>query len=224
MIEKTKLTLSAKELELVCNTEWILTKHVIINKVYQLFGELALEMKAHLEKDRVVLPPDIMSINAKISRGENYRGLPYVMLDYPRNFSKDATLSIRTLFWWGNFFSINLQLSGIFKENVVANFITNYAYLARHQYWVCVQADPWQHHFEGDNYVEISQVTAARFALILNREPFLKIAKKISLVEWDTVPTFIEDHFKEMVLMLSTNFRGDETSLSPGIPTTGFGL
>jgi hypothetical protein len=36
MTEKTKINLSAKELELVCNKEWILTKQVIIEKVYEL--------------------------------------------------------------------------------------------------------------------------------------------------------------------------------------------
>ena len=45
MIEKTKIALSSKELELVCNKEWILTKQIIIEKVYQLFGALASSME-----------------------------------------------------------------------------------------------------------------------------------------------------------------------------------
>jgi hypothetical protein len=35
----TKIALSEKELQLVCDTDWILTKHSIIQKVYALFGE-----------------------------------------------------------------------------------------------------------------------------------------------------------------------------------------
>ena len=34
----------------------------------------------------VDLPGDIAAIAPKIARGENYLGLPYVMLDYPRYF------------------------------------------------------------------------------------------------------------------------------------------
>ncbi|MEJ7586896.1 MAG: hypothetical protein WKI04_04975 [Ferruginibacter sp.] len=40
-----KIALSAPELELVCNKEWILTKQIIIEKVYGLFGVLALSME-----------------------------------------------------------------------------------------------------------------------------------------------------------------------------------
>ncbi len=38
MPSTTKITLSDKELSLVQNSEWILTKQVIIQKVYDLFA------------------------------------------------------------------------------------------------------------------------------------------------------------------------------------------
>ena len=54
----------------------------------------------------------IVQSTPKIAKGENYLQLPYVLLDYPRCFDKENIFAIRTMFWWGNFFSITLHLSG----------------------------------------------------------------------------------------------------------------
>jgi len=46
MMNESKIQLSAEEWQLVQNSGWILTKHRIIGKVYQLFGHLADDMRA----------------------------------------------------------------------------------------------------------------------------------------------------------------------------------
>lgn len=224
MTEKTKIALSSKELELVCNKEWILTKRIIIEKVCRFFGTLALVMQQQVQENKAMLPEEAAEGNPKISRGENYMGLPYVMMDYPRHFKKGSTLAIRTLFWWGNFFSINLQLSGTLKENAIPALKANFANLQQKDYWVCIHADPWQHHFEEDNYVPLENYTPEDFAIMLHREPFIKIAKRLSLQHWDAVPTFLTHHFNEMVLLLQINFPGDERDPLPGIPKAGSDL
>ena len=116
MMEKTKIALSAKELELVCNKEWILTKHAIVQKVITLFGRALEDMQQQVEQRIHGLPAAVNGQSPKISKGENFQSLPYVMLDYPRYFHKENTLAIRTFFWWGNFFSVTLHLSGEHKE------------------------------------------------------------------------------------------------------------
>src|SRR6185369_7340402 len=107
---------------------------------------LALSMQGFVEENKTILPAIVSASNPKISRGENYRALPYVMLDYPRHFTKESTLAIRTLFWWGNFFSISLHLSGRCKKNAAAVLKINFATLRQEGYWVCISADPWHHH------------------------------------------------------------------------------
>ena len=147
MPDKTKITLSAKELELVSNKEWILTKRVIIEKVCQLFAMLASSMQQYTLTNASVLPDEVGAIDPKISKGENYLQLPYVMLDYPRYFTKADTLAIRTFFWWGNFFSIHLQLSGIYKEAVMPSLVDKFYELQKMGYSICIGKDPWNHHF-----------------------------------------------------------------------------
>ena len=89
MVDEAKITLSNKELELVCNTDWIFTKHIIIQKAVQLFGNIVPALENELEQAQAYLPKEIFTNRAKISKGENYQLLPYVMLDYPRCFHKN---------------------------------------------------------------------------------------------------------------------------------------
>ena len=221
---ETKIALSEKELEMVCDTDWILTKHVIIEKVYQLFGEAASSMQLLVQEKKEQLPPLIVKTTPKISKGENYRQLPYVMLDYPRHFTKDETLAIRTLFWWGNFFSVNLHLSGLSKVNAQAGLLREFTRMQDQHYWICIHEDPWQHHFDEDNYISLEQYSAGDFQSVLQSSTFVKIAKKLPLSQWDHAKTFINATFSEMTTMLEINYQDDERGPSPGTPITGFGL
>jgi len=202
MIEKVKITLSDKEQELVSNTDWILTKYAIIQKVYTLFGELLVPMQQVITDEKGHLPEAVYSNYPKISKGENYQGLPYVMLDYPRCFEKDNTLAIRTFFWWGNFFSVNLQLSGKHKKNAIPVLLNNFPMLSESGYAICVSTDPWQHHFEADNYVPLKNYTPDSFSEILYSKYFLKLAKSIPVQHWNEVPLFIEQSFTELIKLL----------------------
>lgn len=124
------------------------------------------------------------------------------MLDYPRYFNKENTLAIRTLFWWGNFFSLNLQLSGKTKNEAVSNLIMHFSMLQQNDYWICTNNHPWDHYFEDGNYVPIQKITKAQFITMLKQESFVKIGRKISIQHWDTVNQFVEQTFEEMLLLL----------------------
>ena len=205
MTGNTKITLSANELELVCNTNWILTKHIIVQKVYQLFGDAIPHQQNALAGEQEYLPAQVFINQPKISKGENYQQLPYVILDYPRYFSREAIFAIRTLFWWGNFFSVTLQLSGEYKNEYLPEIISRFDYLQQNGFWVCVSSDPWDHHFDSNNYVLVQNLKKEEFWVILCREAFVKIAKKIPVQQWPDVPVFITATFDEMIQLLKTN-------------------
>ena len=95
MNDAIKLSLSADELELVCNKDWILTKKIVIDKVYFLMGEVSQKMQQCVDHNKSMLPAVVVESSPKISRGENYRGLPYVMLDYPRYFKANEDTESR---------------------------------------------------------------------------------------------------------------------------------
>jgi hypothetical protein len=205
MVGAAKITLSNKELELVCNTDWIFTKHIIIQKVMLLFGDAVPLLEDQLEQAKEYLPKEIFISRAKISKGENYQQLPYVMLDYPRCFDKNDTLAVRTFFWWGNFFSITLQLAGKYKQAFEQNIADGFKYLQQQDYYICIHNTPWQHDFTGNNYLPVNELTAEEFSAVLSSKPFVKLAKKIPLQLWDTVPLFVIKSFREMIQLLKKN-------------------
>lgn len=201
----TKIALSEKELQLVCDTGWILTKHSIIQKVYALFGETVPELQTMIHDNHLYLPVEVFINSPKISKGENYRLLPYVMLDYPRYFGKEDTIAVRTFFWWGNFFSVSLQLSGVFKANAELALLQHHQWLAENEYAVCINEGPWEHVFDKTNFVPVSDFTKEQFADILERKPFVKIAKKMPLKEWDKARGFIVSVFTDLAEILKND-------------------
>lgn len=201
----TKITLSAKELELVCNTDFILTKHAVIQKVYALFGHLLPSLENILQQHSKHLPAEVFTHSPKISKGENYKLLPYVMLDYPRYFNKDHTVAIRHFFWWGNFFSVCLQLSGRFKQDSIGLLCQNFESLRQKGYSVCINDDPWEHHFDKNNYTELRLLNEENFRKLLMEKPFVKIAKNILLQQWQQVPEFITVTFAELAGLIQDN-------------------
>jgi hypothetical protein len=205
MTTGAKITLSAKELELVCNTDWILTKHAVIQKVYDLFGGLLPLMENILQQNKEHLPAEVFIHSPKISKGENYKLLPYVMLDYPRCFGKDDSVAIRNFFWWGNYFSVCLQLSGRFKNDSTALLCQNFESLQQNGYAICINDDPWEHHFEQNNFASLELLSKDDFRKVLLEKPFVKIAKNISLQQWQQVPEFILKTFAELVGLIQNN-------------------
>lgn len=192
---KTLFLLNEAEMAVAMNSTFIFAKQNIIEKVYKMFGTVAGEGVSQF-RDTF---PAMETGNAKISKGENYNCLPYVMLDFPRLFAKDDVFAIRCFFWWGNFFSITLHLSGKYKEqysNALIEGITNHVF---DDWFCCNNDDEWQHDFEPANYTIIDCTFAKTFA----DRRFIKLAKKIPLTEWDNAFKFFTDNFSILVETLS---------------------
>ena len=94
-----ELQLTPEESSLVENASWLLTKHRIIGKVYGMFGMLSETYSAMLPQYSNYIPDNVTSVAPKIYKGEQYRQLPYVMMDLPRYFKGEDTFAIRSFFW-----------------------------------------------------------------------------------------------------------------------------
>lgn len=181
-----KIQLSAEEMQLVTNSDWILTKHRVIEKVYVLFGQLSEQMQDYLLRSKPSLPENILKISPKISKGEQYESLPYVVLDYPRFFSKKDVFAIRSFFWWGNYFSITLHLKGECLArwyDVVCGALSEGDWTG---YYLSFGEDEFNFNLVNEAYQPVGSKAVQDFLAGDNREsPFLKISYKIALEQWD---------------------------------------
>ncbi len=193
---KTKITLSDKELSLVKNVDWILTKQLIVEKVYELFAQnIPLIQSTIINND--ILPDNVRLSVPKIYKGENYLRLPYVILDYPRCFEKEDIFAVRTMFWWGNFFSVTLHLSGIYKNFAKEKFYTASASLME-GFFIGVNENQWQHHFEEDNFLPYDQFTQQQRIELFEKNNFIKLAIKFGLDEWNEMPALFNEGYKRI--------------------------
>lgn len=217
-----KIQLSPEETELVQNTEWILNKHIITKKVYDMFGDLSQALKNEAEAFSYLFPQNIQYQSGKISKGENYKLLPYVILDYPAFFWKDRIFAVRTMFWWGHFFSVTLHLSGNYKEQFTADEEALFSFLQKNDFFISVNSDEWEHHFEADNYLPASSITWQQFKM-LNQKDFFKVSKKIPLTQWENANEFIINSFREIMQLLQISCPACKKDLLPGSPKAGSG-
>jgi hypothetical protein len=202
-MNKAKIALSQKEIELVTNAEWILTKNAIMQKAWWLLEDLQVEVVARVKQLSATLPKEVLKTTAKISKGENYRGLPYLVLDFPRCFDKDDIFAVRCMFWWGNFFSITLHLAGKYQKQYSDRLIRSYHLLVQNGFFVSAGDEQWEHHFDEPNYIEIGNITEAQFIEKIQSPAFIKIANKISVKEWDNARQKLSGYFELILEILS---------------------
>lgn len=214
-----KIQLSAEELSLVQNAGWLLTKNTIIEKVYALFGDIAHGVRGQCTATPCFLPPAVLEPSPKISKGENYKGLPWVMLDYPRFFNRQDTFAIRTMFWWGHFFSVTLHLKGVYKEKYQQQLLNNLPLLKTHPFYLCISGEEWRHEFEEDNYTPLTQLNSSDVERILLANNFCKLSAKISLPQWNQSKALLLDLYETIFTTMGVNYQAGETGLLPDKPT-----
>jgi hypothetical protein len=202
-MSQTKISLSPEELRLAANASVILTKNAIMEKTKQLLNRIQDKQESYLTSLPEFEFPVIQHSNPKISKGENYLGLPYLVLDYPRIFEKNATAAIRTMFWWGNFFSVTLHLSGKYKMGTENELLNAYEILRKRGYYCCVNDTEWAHHFEPDNYQPLKKLGYNDFEKIVQEKPFAKIAYKFPLEDWNDAEETCYGIFAELVRIMA---------------------
>jgi hypothetical protein len=65
-------------------------------------------------------------------------------------------------------------------------------------WYLCCNANPWQHHFKASNYKPFSHFDTTE----LQQLPFIKLTKKIPLQEWDNIEIFLKNSFVEILQLL----------------------
>src|SRR6476469_7228211 len=167
---ETKIQFSGEEWSLVTNAEILLTKNRILEKVAGFLGELAGSYREIVCAESVLLPFSGSWKEPKISRGENYMGLPYLVLDYPRLFSKEDVFAIRTMFWWGNYFSITLHLKGSFCMFYLESILAKWPALSASGFRVNINSQEWNHAISEEHYGPVSEVGVEQIRLQAERD------------------------------------------------------
>jgi len=198
MDNQTKIQLSPFEMGLLINPDWILTKNLVVKKAQRLLEEVQQNVSDYAKQHSTIFPSEVIAVSPKISKGENYKGLPWLMLDYPRYFDKENVFAIRTMFWWGNFFSTTLHLSGKYKEKYSTSIKNFYNEIWRNEFYTCINNEQWHHHLEKENYLPVRDFTADDFADHVKKRSFIKLSKELSFSQWDNAIQLLSENFMQI--------------------------
>lgn len=191
---------SGQELNYLHDTHFLLTKRTITQQLEKLLAETQQELSVKLQEQQYLLLPGIQK-TGKISRGENYKGLPYLILDYPRLLSKEDVFAFRTMFWWGHFFSCTLHLQGK-SMDLYRSALIDTLYRKKHpDLYICVHTSPWEYHYEPDNYQLVDNLSADKLNKLLQNN-FCKISRKASLDHYPRLREFTLNCLQEFLTFL----------------------
>jgi hypothetical protein len=134
--------------------------------------------------------PSYLTNSPKISKGENYLGYPWMILDYPRNFTKESIFAVRILCWYGNYISITLHLSGLSFDRYGVTVMNALEKSNDNNLYYCINEDEWKHHLTEENYLTLIRCKELKIDIKNDalKKGFLKLAKKISFSEFDQLP------------------------------------
>lgn len=85
-------------------------------------------------KDKWNLPDEASRVARKINKGNNYKGFPYQVFDFPSILQEKEIFSFRVIVWYGNLFSVNLIISDRYFplfENRLEQFCKRETYLLK---------------------------------------------------------------------------------------------
>ncbi len=191
--------LSDEQFKTMSNIRFLIAKKEIISIVKDLFQNTRAELTALLENIETEMPTKYELNNGKISRGENYKNLPFVILDYPSIFQSTDIFNYRTLFWWGNFFSSTLHLQGKYLGLYRGKILSNFELLLNKDIFISVATTPWEHDYKNNNYIPLT----LRHKKFIKTHTFLKLNKKFSLDKIESVPEFAADFFSYLMKIIS---------------------
>lgn len=184
--------LSPKELKYLQDQDFLLSKVKITDFIFQQLSEVKGELRTFIEQTHFPFPEKTDLKNGKISKGEKYQNLPYLILDFPKRIDRESVFALRTMLWWGKEWSCTLHLQGKAWEDLKATFQENYQKLFNQEVFICIKEHPWEYHFGADNYQKIE---GANLETILSKE-FLKISRKLEIQAYSELKAFVLESFE----------------------------
>ena len=152
----TNFSLKDEEAALLTDVTFFEKKQLLAKKIVEFLGDLEADYFELTRSYYDILPPGIQNKRGKISRGENYRGLPYFILDAPAIFEKNSVLAYRSLVWWGHPFTATFHLSGRFLESYMDRLVPKLQHLDQSA-MICINKNSWEHHLQRDNYIPVTE-------------------------------------------------------------------
>lgn len=181
-------SLTEKEARYLTDTDFLRTKAAIYHKTDKLLAVVQESLQEYIQRQKPAFGSEVLIRGGKISRGENYRQLPYHVLDYPRCFLTDNIFALRTMVWWGNHLSLTLHLAGDSLSSYLPRIQSGLELLRQWDWQVCIGSDPWQYVQESYYYRPALQWSEHDWPGWVEQRNFCKFSEFLTVAQWDQLP------------------------------------
>lgn len=189
---------TTQELDLASDPTVLLIKYRMMEKVWEFLEGLQVEIRESLHPFKSTLPQELNLTHGKISKGENYKRLPFMMLDFPAFFTKEDILAFRIMFYWGHFISATFHLQGIFLKEFGSLLIDNFR--NSEKIYFCVNSSPWEYHYKSNNYLPLNELSSHDIEDHIQNTDFIKLSIKFPVEEMprkkEEIRSFLADGLK----------------------------
>lgn len=160
-------------------------KEAVIGKVKSVLSAVKEALTSEIKDPSAYLAPDGTDFRqGQLAHGDQFHGLPWVYLDFPKYFSREAMFTFRSFFWWGHGFLFAWFLSGPLLDTYKAALIGRYDRLAETGNGVLrlsLAKDPWEWR-QADGYaLDLTRANRAAAEAALTTRPFLKLTESLGL-------------------------------------------
>ncbi|MBK7106751.1 MAG: hypothetical protein IPH62_15865 [Ignavibacteriae bacterium] len=187
------------EKTIILDKDFLKAKTIIIDKIHIQLEETRKRISDIINQSNFKFEKLIDKKIGKIFKGENYLSLPYVVLDYPKLFSKENTFTFRTMFWWGNYFSSTLHLEGFYLEKYKEIIFDRQHLLKNKNIYFSVAKTPWEYHFNKSNYILIDKINLET----QSQRKFIKLSKRFEFSDYENLPELSSQYFSFLLKILS---------------------
>jgi hypothetical protein len=168
--------LTADEQSLITDRSFLLAKRTVLAKVFSELAASGQQLQTHIKSKHSLIYNSYGLLSPKVSKGENYHGLPYQVMDYPRHFDEENTFSFRVIFLWGHYLSCSLHLGrNLVKPDTIASVqLMNPIFLG-------IASTPWEHYLTADNYKDLASADHEEIRELATKNKFIKLAERYEL-------------------------------------------
>lgn len=168
------------ELQLLFNKDIFLTKRTATEKLYMLFSELQVAIKDTSTHKSFPFPVGTDFNTGKISKGENYKGYPYIILDFPKLFNKNSVFAFRSMFWFGNSFLFSFVCSGDALHSLQNSFMRNRNQLHKQHIFFSLHETAWQHELNSTSDILMENASENLILQHIRKSNFIKLTSQRS--------------------------------------------
>jgi hypothetical protein len=195
-MRESDILFTEQELKIVNSKAILLSKHSATHKIRLLLEQTAKHIDQYIAAETPHWYESINWQGLKVSRGENYNGLPYQVLDHPRYFHSKDVLAFRVMCWWGNYFCHTLHISGKFLQVNKMRYLQNLGGLKNRGLFLGINKDPWKYEFNQQHYRALSTLSDQQIQQSIEQTGHLKISAQFPLDRWKELPSITVDRLR----------------------------